>query len=114
MTADVLTEDDHTRGCAGREYECTCGYDERVAAEIKRLRAALSSESETAENPIQIIAAAIDPEVYVDSHWTAPDLNAPAITLLAGIRSERQSKAERKATLAYAAMRRAGWDVVRK
>lgn len=35
----MLTGDDHARGCAGREYACTCGYDERVAAEIKRLRA---------------------------------------------------------------------------
>lgn len=37
---------DHERGCAGRCYECTCGYDDRVrervfeaAAEIERLRA---------------------------------------------------------------------------
>jgi hypothetical protein len=37
---DVL-EDDHARGCQGREYTCTCGYDERVADEIKRLRDAL-------------------------------------------------------------------------
>ena len=35
---DVLTEDDHARGCQGREYTCTCGYDERVADEIERLR----------------------------------------------------------------------------
>lgn len=36
---DVLTEDDHARGCAGREYACTCGYDQRMHDEIKRLRA---------------------------------------------------------------------------
>jgi hypothetical protein len=35
---DVLTEDDHARGCPGREYECTCGYDARLADEIARLR----------------------------------------------------------------------------
>jgi hypothetical protein len=40
--------DDHERLCQGREYSCTCGYDEKrdpllaeAAAEIKRLRAAL-------------------------------------------------------------------------
>lgn len=34
---DVLS-DDHARGCQGREYVCTCGYDDRVADEIERLR----------------------------------------------------------------------------
>jgi hypothetical protein len=33
---DVL-EDDHARGCQGREYTCTCGYDERVAAHVRRM-----------------------------------------------------------------------------
>lgn len=38
--------DDHERGCQGREYDCSCGYDgkrdpllEEAAAEIERLRA---------------------------------------------------------------------------
>jgi hypothetical protein len=43
---DVL-EDDHARGCQGREYTCTCGYDERVADEIKRLRDALHAIAAT-------------------------------------------------------------------
>jgi hypothetical protein len=34
---DVLTEDDHARGCQGREYICTCGYDERLAAHVRRV-----------------------------------------------------------------------------
>jgi hypothetical protein len=40
--------DDHERLCQGREYSCTCGYDEKrdpllaeAAAKIERLRAAL-------------------------------------------------------------------------
>lgn len=44
----ILTHDDHARGCQGREYTCTCGYDERIAtalsdqkAEIERLTKAL-------------------------------------------------------------------------
>lgn len=41
--------DDHERGCQGREYDCSCGYDgkrdpllEEAMAEITRLRAALT------------------------------------------------------------------------
>ena len=41
--------DDHERGCNGRYYECSCGYDGNrdhllleAAAEIERLRAALA------------------------------------------------------------------------
>lgn len=40
--------DDHERGCQGREYDCSCGYDGKrdtflveAADEIERLRAAL-------------------------------------------------------------------------
>ena len=40
--------DDHERLCQGREYSCSCGYDDKrdpllteAAAEIERLRAAL-------------------------------------------------------------------------
>ena len=40
--------EDHERGCRGREYDCSCGYDDKrdplmteAAAEIERLRAAL-------------------------------------------------------------------------
>jgi hypothetical protein len=43
---DMLINDDHDRGCQGREYSCACGYDARVleaaqqdAAELTRLRA---------------------------------------------------------------------------
>jgi hypothetical protein len=42
--------DDHERLCQGREYSCTCGYDEKrdpllaeAAAEIERLRAHLKT-----------------------------------------------------------------------
>ncbi len=40
--------EDHDRGCHGREYSCSCGYDDQrdllvveAADEIERLRAAL-------------------------------------------------------------------------
>lgn len=42
------TQDDHERGCAGRCYDCSCGYDDKrdplmleAADEIEKLRAAL-------------------------------------------------------------------------
>lgn len=34
---------DHVRGCQGREYICTCGYDDERDAEIDRLRALVAS-----------------------------------------------------------------------
>jgi hypothetical protein len=51
---DIITalraNEDHLRGCQGREYACDCGYDDRqdglrllAAAEIERLRAALQA-----------------------------------------------------------------------
>jgi hypothetical protein len=45
---------DHQRGCAGRDYTCTCSYDDAVdnrieaqAAEIERLREHLISALDT-------------------------------------------------------------------
>ena len=32
---------DHERGCAGRDYTCTCGYGDQQDAEVERLREAL-------------------------------------------------------------------------
>jgi hypothetical protein len=37
---DILTSD-HMRGCQGREYQCTCGYDDAKDEVIERLRRAL-------------------------------------------------------------------------
>lgn len=46
---DIWRDDDHERGCTGRNYECTCGFDARsfatakeAAIEIERLRAKLA------------------------------------------------------------------------
>jgi hypothetical protein len=38
---DILTAD-HLRNCRGREYQCSCGYDDAKDDEITRLRQALS------------------------------------------------------------------------
>jgi hypothetical protein len=48
----IYATDDHERGCQGRCYDCSCGYDDKrdpllkeSAAEIERLRAALEQIS---------------------------------------------------------------------
>lgn len=38
FNAAQIEEENHARGCAGREYACTCGYDNAMEAEIRRLR----------------------------------------------------------------------------
>ena len=64
--------DDHERGCQGRYYDCSCGYDGKrdplmgeAAAEIERLRAALSNadaqmESGNMNGGWRIIRAALE------------------------------------------------------
>ena len=44
----ITATDDHDRGCQGREYSCTCGYDARV--EALALEAATTLETLTEEN----------------------------------------------------------------
>lgn len=36
---DIWSNDDHARGCQGREYSCTCGFDERTFATAKEAAA---------------------------------------------------------------------------
>lgn len=47
---ELISSDDHERLCQGREYSCTCGYDERkdaalaeAAATIERLTAEVAA-----------------------------------------------------------------------
>ncbi|MCZ7974422.1 hypothetical protein O9X80_07955 [Agrobacterium salinitolerans] len=58
----IWANDDHDRGCQGREYSCSCGYDNRTAktaedaaTEISRLRQLLS-EAETREREARVKA----------------------------------------------------------
>lgn len=37
---------DHERGCQGREYTCTCGYDDKQRALIETLTAALDEAAD--------------------------------------------------------------------
>jgi hypothetical protein len=50
---DIWRDDDHERGCAGRNYDCSCGFDSRsletakdAADEIERLRKALERQGD--------------------------------------------------------------------
>lgn len=38
---DISQNDDHSRGCQGRQYECTCGYDARTQATADDAAAAI-------------------------------------------------------------------------
>jgi len=49
MMSDVealLTRGDHKRGCEGRTYTCTCGYDERMEAALRTLSEQLAEARE--------------------------------------------------------------------
>lgn len=49
----VKEMNDHERGCQGREYTCTCGYDDKREAEVTRLLSALS-EAEKERDRVKI------------------------------------------------------------
>lgn len=60
---------DHDRGCEGRMYTCTCGYDSRIfaaaeeaAAEITRLRAELERKDEALKDAGEIVDACVHQE----------------------------------------------------
>ena len=60
----IYATDDHERGCQGRCYDCSCGYDDKrdpllkeAAAEIERLRAALQDPATVHINMLRGIIA---------------------------------------------------------
>ena len=61
-----FTTRDHERGCTGREYVCSCGYDNEIeaavkkaAAEIERLRLSLSEARATGRREGMEVSARI-------------------------------------------------------
>jgi hypothetical protein len=60
--ADLITRlrttelDDHARGCEGRQYTCTCGFDDRLYAILEEAAAALTTAQAEAEALKQRIA----------------------------------------------------------
>ncbi len=45
----LVLDGDHRRGCQGREYTCSCGYDTRVEREATTLRSALTDPRQPSE-----------------------------------------------------------------
>jgi hypothetical protein len=57
VAQDTLTsKKDHDRGCQGRTYTCTCGYDEQRDAEIERLERDLAEANEAYRSLVQLTA----------------------------------------------------------
>jgi hypothetical protein len=62
---DVVSNDDHERGCEGRCYACTCGYDERrdaialEAAEALTRATSAESRADRAEAALRFARGAI-------------------------------------------------------
>jgi hypothetical protein len=48
----LVLDGDHRRGCQGREYTCSCGYDTRVEREATTLRSALTDPRQPSEAPV--------------------------------------------------------------
>ena len=48
---------DHERGCQGREYVCTCGYDDRIADRITQQDAVIAGLVEAMEKVLPITVA---------------------------------------------------------
>jgi hypothetical protein len=50
----AVINDDHARGCEGRQYTCSCGYDDRVDEALRqaaaRLDAGVTRETSTETN----------------------------------------------------------------
>jgi hypothetical protein len=54
MTDEQITAlNDHKKGCEGRTYTCTCGYDDAQAAENARLRERLTQAIERLRDMLQ-------------------------------------------------------------
>ena len=93
----AYSEDDHERGCKGREYDCSCGYDDKrdpllveAADEITTLRAevetwqrhaklAIWSDSEECKL-LTSINAALQEAPTVDIKVVVPDRDYSTMT----------------------------------
>lgn len=62
---------DHERGCQGREYTCTCGYDEANQQVIETLRAALEEIAKT--NQIREFMGDDASDGYGNEGWVVRD-----------------------------------------
>ena len=59
----LVLDGDHRRGCQGREYTCSCGYDTRVEREATTLRSALTDPRQPSE---AVLLASVSPGELAD------------------------------------------------
>ena len=63
---DAATKDDHERGCQGRYYACSCGYDDSNAQLLQDSKEALTTLSARVET---LEAALREQTARANKHW---------------------------------------------
>ena len=72
----------------------------------------MTVETETTD-PVEVMAREVDAEAFKDSAWSHPSVGLGAAVHLRDFQEQRQAKARVRAQNIFAALRRAGFDVVR-
>jgi hypothetical protein len=65
----IFRSDDHKRGCQGREYSCSCGYDARIQALAEEAAAALTrliAERDGLAGHVEQLVELLD---IIKEHW---------------------------------------------
>ena len=55
-----IEDDDHVRGCQGRYSGCTCGYDEKVDAELRRLHSLINVPADVWKQVVEAVEAGLN------------------------------------------------------
>lgn len=70
---DISQNDDHARGCQGRQYTCSCGFDDRAFATADEAASLIQSQAaESAADKARIaeLEAALKPFAAEASEWS--------------------------------------------
>lgn len=82
---ELISSDDHERLCQGREYSCSCGYDERKDAALREAAAAIErlvAERDEARRRIELLTAGINGVVNFQSPLTRAQVREAMSDLL--------------------------------
>jgi Lar family restriction alleviation protein len=87
---DIYETDDHARGCEGRTYDCTCGFDDRTFATAQRAAARIEALTLPTDNSglVELIRSRIGEEFDNEAHFTADEAERIAARLEALSRRE--------------------------
>ncbi len=88
-------EGDHERGCQGREYTCTCGYDEAILTAASEASTALTSALDEIERLEKALGSLVDGDCTYDGNRII-------------IQCESHSEAITRMRLSRAALHRSG------